>query len=61
MDLTREHTVRNAEQVTKSGWSPWDGETLTGLPVRTLVGGVTVFNDGEFNEEFRGAEATFRQ
>jgi len=61
VDLTREHTVRNAEQVTKSGWSPWDGETLTGLPVRTLVGGVTVFNDGEFNEEFRGAEAKFRQ
>ncbi len=60
VDMNREHKVLNAEQVTKSGWSPWDGATLKGLPVRTFVGGRTVFDDGVFDESVRGTEATYR-
>ena len=39
-------TVRNAEQLTKCGWSAWDGVELTGWPVRTWVRGREVFRDG---------------
>ena len=59
VDLEREHTVRNAEQVTKCGWSPWDGVTLTGCPVRTIVGGRTVYADGRLDDTVRGAEVIF--
>lgn len=44
MSLARE--VRNEEQITKCGWSPWHGTTLQGWPVRTWVGGQTVFARG---------------
>jgi dihydroorotase len=59
VDLHKTATIRNAEQVTKSGWSPWDGVTLTGWPVRTFVRGQTVFHDGRIDETVRGAEILF--
>ena len=59
VDLHRRHTIRNQEQVTKCGWSPWDGVTLTGLPVRTWVMGRTVFVDGKLDATIRGQEARF--
>ena len=31
VDLNRRHDVRNAEQLTKCGWSAWDGVELIGL------------------------------
>ncbi len=59
VDMNRTIEVRNEDQVTKSGWTPWHGETLKGWPVRTIVGGRTVFNDGQFDESVRGSEAKF--
>ncbi len=59
VNLRKRHTIRNKDQVTKSGWSPWDGERLTGLPVRTWVMGTTVFADGKIDAKHRGSEATF--
>ena len=59
VDLERSDEVRNSEQQTKCGWSPWDGETLTGWPVRTWVMGHTVYGDGTFNDEQLGQEARF--
>ena len=46
VDLTLEREVRNEEQFTKCGWSPWHGVRLTGWPVRTWVRGRTVFARG---------------
>ena len=59
VDMERRHTIRNEEQVTKSGWSPWHGVTLRGLPVRTWVMGQTVFEDGQLHKEVRGSEVRF--
>jgi dihydroorotase len=59
VDLTCQHTIRNESQVSKCGWSPWDGVTLVGLPVRTIVGGQTVFAKGKFNERHCGREVVF--
>ncbi len=55
VDMSREKTIRHSEQMTRSGWSPWDGVTLKGWPARTIVGGQTVFADGQVNESVRGA------
>jgi dihydroorotase len=59
VDLQKSATIRNAEQETKSRWSPWDGVTLTGWPVRTWVLGQEVFRDGKINDAIRGGEAQF--
>lgn len=59
IDLAKSATIRNAEQATKCGWSPWDGVTLTGWPVRTFVLGETVFADGTINDRHRGGEIQF--
>lgn len=59
VDLNKTATVRNAEQETKSRWSPWDGMALTGWPVRTWVHGQEVFRDGRINDQIRGREAIF--
>jgi dihydroorotase len=54
VDLHKSKTIRNSEQLTRSRWSPWDGVTLHGWPVRTIVGGQTVFVDGHIIEDVRG-------
>ncbi len=59
VDLNRRATIRDAEQVTKSGWSPWDGVTLTGWPIKTWVGGKLVFDEGRVDKSHRGREVSF--
>lgn len=59
VDLNRRATIRDAEQVTKCRWSPWDGVTLQGWPVRTIVRGRTVFADGKIDATHRGTEVQF--
>lgn len=59
VDLHKTAAIRNAEQETKSRWSPWDGVALTGWPVRTWVMGQEVFRDGQINDQIRGREARF--
>jgi len=59
VDLERTSQVRNEDQVTKCGWSAWNGDELTGLPVRTWVMGHEVFREGEFDLSRKGQEATY--
>lgn len=59
VDLEKQATIRDAEQITKSRWSPWDGVTLTGWPIKTWVGGDLVFDNGKIDAEHRGKEARF--
>jgi len=47
----RAKQIRNELQFAKSKWSPWNGVTLTGWPVRTIVNGMTVYiDDGESDQ-----------
>ncbi|MCA9231520.1 MAG: dihydroorotase [Planctomycetales bacterium] len=57
MRLTKE--VRNEDQLSKCGWSPWHGEQLTGWPIRTWVRGHEVYREGQFDLTRRGAPATY--
>jgi len=59
VDLAKTATVRREDQVTKSGWSPWEGVTLTGWPVRTWVLGRTAWREGRFDDQVRGRAALF--
>lgn len=57
LGLTRE--IRHEDQVTKCGWTPWHGVSVTGWPVRTWVMGTTVFQDGRIDDSVRGQEILF--
>ncbi len=57
MDLAK--AVENKSQVTKSGWSPWDGQVLRGWPVKTWVRGEVAYHYGKLDPTVRGAEATY--
>jgi dihydroorotase len=59
VDLGRAQSVRNQDQLTKCGWSAWDGQTLIGWPVRTWVMGHTVYCDGKFDTSRKGRAAQF--
>jgi dihydroorotase len=59
VDMQKTAEIRNEQQQTKSGWSPWHGQQLTGWPVRTWVMGHEVFRDGQFDESQKGREAVF--
>ncbi len=43
VDPKRRRVIRDAEQFTKSKWSPWNGVELQGWPVQTFVRGKSVF------------------
>ena len=59
VDLERTDEIRNEQQVSKCGWSPWHGTRLTGWPVRTWVMGREVYRDGMFLADGGGQEAQF--
>ncbi len=60
VDLQRQKTIRDEEQLTKARWSPWHGQTLTGWPVATFIGGHRVWSiDDGFDDSFRGAKLRF--
>lgn len=59
INLDATHVVRDNEQLTKSRWSPWDGVTLKGKVVRTIVGGRTVFDGGRIDAMHRGSPARY--
>jgi dihydroorotase len=59
VDMQKSMEVRNQDQQTKCGWSPWHGVRLTGWPVRTWVMGREVCRDGQINDDVRGQEVVF--
>lgn len=47
IDPEREWTITNGSVLSKIGWTPYDGRTITGAITRTMVRGTDVWVDGE--------------
>lgn len=47
VDLTAERTIGTTATIASPGWSPWEGATLRGWPVITVVLGEIAYRDGE--------------
>ncbi len=47
VDLGRRHTITDAEQASRCGWTPFAGKTVTGWPVATVIRGRAVMRDGQ--------------
>ncbi len=59
VDLKRRETITNAQIASKCGWTPYDGRTVTGWAVGTIVRGATVMWEGEVLGSGRGAPVAF--
>jgi dihydroorotase len=47
VDLKRQQTITNAMIASRCGWTPYDGVTVTGWPVGTIIRGNRVMWEGE--------------
>ncbi|MEZ5851605.1 MAG: dihydroorotase [Hyphomicrobiaceae bacterium] len=59
VDLKRRETITNAWIQSRSQWTPYDGRTVTGWPVGTLVRGRRVMWQGEIAPKAHGAPVRF--
>lgn len=61
VDLKRRETIRNQWIKSKCGWTPYDGVSVTGWPVGTVVRGHRVMWEGELVAPARGEAVRFNE
>lgn len=61
VDLKKTQEITNAQQHSRSGWTPFDGMTVTGWPVMTIVNGRVVMKDDELVDGQAGAAILFAE
>jgi dihydroorotase len=61
VDLKRRETIRHDWIASKSAWTPYDGVTVTGWPVGTIVRGTRVMWEGSLNAPSQGEAVGFEE
>ena len=61
VDLKRSETITNAQAESRSGWTPFDGMTVTGWPVGTVIRGHKVMWEGEILSPAQGEALRFHE
>ena len=59
VDMKRQETIRDSWIASRSQWTPYDGKTVTGWPVGTIVRGRQVMSEGELTAPSTGAAVRF--
>jgi dihydroorotase len=59
VDLKAKHTITHDWMKTKAGWTPYDGMTVTGWPVATIIRGRIVMRDGQLLDKPIGEPVRF--
>ena len=59
MDLKRRETIRDSWIASRCGWTPYDGQTVTGWPVGTVIRGARVMWEGEVLQPGGGEPVRF--
>jgi dihydroorotase len=59
VDLKRHHMISNGWIASKAGWTPYDGVTVTGWPMGTVIRGHRVMWEGGLVASRRGEPASF--
>lgn len=59
VDMKRRETITDDKIASKCGWTPFNGKTVTGWPVMTIIRGRTVMSEGELIGEPNGDAARF--
>ena len=61
VDLKRRETITDRWIASRSGWTPYNGVTVTGWPVGTFVRGHKVMWQGELTTPSRGEVVKFQE
>jgi dihydroorotase len=61
IDMKRRETIRNEWIASKCGWTPYDGVTVTGWPVGTIIRGKQVMWDAELVTPSQGEVVQFEE
>lgn len=61
VDLHKQKTITNAQQKSRCGWTPFDGKTVTGWPIMTILRGHLVMRDDELLGTPIGQAVRFRE
>ena len=61
VDLNRKHMIADAQMASKCGWTPFDGDTVTGWPIGTIIRGRRVMWEGEILGDAAGAPVRFQE
>ncbi|MGH6762809.1 MAG: dihydroorotase [Phyllobacterium sp.] len=61
VDMKRRETITHAQAGSKAGWTPYDGKTVTGWPVGTIVRGIQVMWEGEIVTPSQGEPVLFNE
>jgi dihydroorotase len=61
VDLKRRETLRNSWIASRSQWTPYDGVTVTGWPVGTIIRGNRVMWEGELVANSQGEVVRFSE
>jgi len=59
IDLKRRETITNSAVASKAGWTPYDGKTVTGWPVGTIIRGYRVMWEGKIVIPAKGEPVEF--
>jgi dihydroorotase len=59
VDLKRRETITDAWTASRGGWTPYDGMTVTGWPVGTVVRGSRIMWEGELATPSTGQAVRF--
>ena len=59
VDLKRRETIRDAGIASRCGWTPYDGQSVTGWPVGTVIRGARVMWEGEVLQPGGGEPVRF--
>ena len=59
VDPKKTHIIKNEEQASKSGWTPYDNKKVIGFPVMTIIRGYIVMRDGDLIHKHIGKEIQF--
>jgi dihydroorotase len=59
VDMNARRVIRNEDQATRAGWTPFDGFEAKGWPVATIIRGLLVMKDGEIVTPGAGAPLRF--
>ncbi|BAE50069.1 dihydroorotase [Paramagnetospirillum magneticum] len=61
VDMKAERTITNNWIESRCGWTPFDGQKVTGWPVATIVRGRTVMRDGQLLGQASGEPVRFQE
>ena len=59
VDMKKKVTIQSKDMHYKCGWTPFDGKTVTGYPVQTILRGNVIVEDGKIIAEPQGKPLSF--